>query len=247
MKYLTRWIRRLAVGSVEIKLWHFYHAYAQENKEDIWLPIVEEHVNALRSSGIASKLNKTYIGVVGSESSAEKISKIFRAKGIDNEICAIKSSGWEQITLNKLYEFSLKNDGYVLYTHTKGAGYPDGGRDYHRRVMNEHLIGRWSKNVDLLSSGFCAAGVFFLPGSPENFYEGGVIKELDPNVKRYRGFFAGNFWWCNLEFIKKMGYPSMENRIKAEGWMNNLYDSTDISKYMVYEIPTGESNQVFIR
>ena len=232
---------------MEIKLWHFYHAYAPENQEDIWRPIVEEHVNMLHSSGILSKLNKTYIGVVGGKYSAEKISKIFREKGIDNEICAIKSSGWEQVTLNKLYEFSLKNDGYVLYTHTKGAGYPGGGRDSHRRVMNEHLIRGWSKNAELLSKGFCATGVFFLPGSPESAYKEHIPKELDPNVKRYRGFFAGNFWWCNLEFIKKMGYPSMENRIKAEGWMNNLYDSTDSSEYMVYDIPTGELEEVFIR
>jgi hypothetical protein len=233
---------------MEIKLWHFYHAYAQENQEDIWLPIVEEHVNILDSSGIASKLNKTYIGVVGVKSSADKISAIFKAKGIEHEICAVNDSGWEQVTLNKLYEFSLSNDGYVLYAHTKGAFYPTKVRDSHRRTMSEHLIGRWTENVDLLSKGFCATGLFFLKGSPEPKVkkpDGSVPKEIHPNIKRYRGFFAGNFWWCNLDFIKRMGYPSMENRIKAEGWMNNLYDSTDSFQYMVYDMLPNKLYEIF--
>ena len=225
---------------MKIKLWHFYHAYARKNHENVWLPIVEEHVNILHSSGIASRLDKTYIGVVGSTSDAEKISALFRAKNIEHEICLLADCGWEQVTLNKLYEFSLDNDGYVLYAHTKGAAHPTGVRDYHRRTMNEHLIGSWSKNVDLLSSGFCATGVFFLEGSPESACEERIPKESNPNIKLYRGFFAGNFWWCNLRFIKKMGNPSMENRIKAEAWMNNLYDSTGDIKYQVYDfLPDG--------
>jgi hypothetical protein len=224
-----------------MKLWHFYHAYAQENEEDIWLPIVTDHVNALHSSGITSKLNKTYIGVVGSENSAEKISTMFSAKGVNNEICAISDRGWEQLTLNKLYEFSLKNDGYVLYTHTKGAFYQSKGRDNQRIVMNKHLIERWSENIDLLSQGYCATGIFFLRGSPYSDHS----KECTPmdnttETKHYLGFFAGNFWWCNLDFIKEMGYPSMEDRIKAESWMNNLYYSTDSSKYMVYDLLPGK-------
>ena len=224
-----------------MKLWHFYHACAHEDiEEEVWTSIVNEHVNSLYSSGLALKLSKTYIGVVGSENNAKKISEIFEAKGIEHEICDISKDGWEQVTLNKLYEFSLNNDGYVLYTHTKGAFHQSNERNLHRQIMNENLIDGWSRNVDLLSSGFCATGLFFLRGSPEEpFVDNGENPEpveTNPNIKRHCGFFAGNFWWSNLAFIKDMEYPSMENRFKAEAWMNNLYDSVKGSKYMVYDL-----------
>lgn len=218
--------------------------YAQENREDIWLPIVTEHADALHSSGLSAKLSKTYIGIIGSKSDAKRVSAVFKSNDIKHQICAIGDQGWEQLTQNKLYEFSLNNAGYVLYSHTKGAGYSSELRNSHRRIMNENLIWRWSENVDLLRNRFCATGIFFLRGSPEEpFVNNGeqlLHGETNPCIRRYRGFFAGNFWWSNLSFIKEMGYPSMENRIKAEAWMNNLYDSTDRKKYMVYDmLPDG--------
>lgn len=218
------------------KLWHFYHAYAQDGQEEIWLPIVLEHVNLLRSSNLASKLSKTHIGVVGSKHTSETISTVFDNAGMDHEICALSDFGWEQVTLNELYEFSLDNDGYVLYAHTKGAAHPAGVRDLHRKTMNDHLIEQWQKNIALLSNGFCATGVFFLGGSPEGVCKEPTPVESNPSIKRYRGFFAGNFWWGNLKFIKKMGYPSMENRIKAEAWMNMLYEKNEHGEYMVYDM-----------
>lgn len=230
-----------------MKLWHFYHVYAQENQEDIWLQIVNEHVDALCSSGLAANLTKTYIGVVGTKNSAKRVSAEFRSRGVRHEVCALYDHGWEQVTQNKLYEFSLKNSGYVLYAHTKGASSPSKIRDLHRKTMTECLIGDWVTNTNLLSDGFCASGVFFLRGSPEEpFVDDGKnteIAEDNPSVKRYRGFFAGNFWWGNLAIIRKIGYPSTENRIKAEAWMNNLYDSVDSSKYMVHDaLPGGLGN-----
>lgn len=231
---------------MDVQLWHFYHAYAQDNEEDIWLPIIEEHINSLYLAGVASKLNKTFIGVVGGKSSAEKISALFGEKGIDNEICVLNDCGWEQQTLNKLYEFSLSNDGYVLYAHTKGAFYQSKGRGAHRKKMNEHVIGRWLEHIDLLHQGYCATGVFFLRGSPyfDHSKECELMDKID-KTKRYRGFFAGNFWWCNLDLIKEMGYPTMEDRVGAEEWMNNLYDSTDSSNYMVYDMLPGQFENVF--
>ena len=150
-----------------MKLWHFYHVYARENASNVWIPIVTEHVNFLRFSELGQKFNKTYIGVVGNKVDAEKILTIFTDGGIKCELCAIDDLGWEQLTLNKLYEFSLQNSGYVLYAHTKGAAHQDQTRNTHRRVMNEHLIGKWAEHIDLLSKGFCATGVLFLRGSPE--------------------------------------------------------------------------------
>jgi len=224
-----------------MKLWHFYHACAQDNiEENVWLSIVDEHVNALRSSGLASKLEKTYIGVIGNKNNAKKISKIFEGQGIKHEICALNDLGWEQVTLNKLYEFSLNNDGYVLYAHTKGAFHQGAKKNLHRQIMSKYLIQKWSENIDLLTKGFCATGVFFLRGSPEKPFMANkkelMSSKTHPNIKNYRGFFAGNFWWCNLDLIKEMGYPSIENRIKAEAWMNNLYDSINSDKYMVYDL-----------
>jgi len=232
---------------MEVNLWHFYHAYAQEGKEDVWLPIVNEHVNILHSSNLASKLSKVYIGVVGTKKNANKISALFEAKNIEHEICAINDTGWEQVTLNKLYEFSLENNGYVLYTHTKGAAHPSSTRDSHRETMNEYLIEKWSLNVEILSNGFCASGLFFLGGSPEYAHKEPLPKESNPKVKRYQGFFAGNFWWCNLKFIKNMGYPPVENRIKAEAWMNNLYNSTNHFEYMVYDMLPDKLHETFMK
>jgi len=236
-----------AKSDTKPKLWHFYHAYAPEGKEDIWLPIVTEHANALCLSGLSLSLSKTYVGVIGSESSAKKISAIFNEYGIKHEICDIQNEGWEQVTLNKLYEFSIGNEGYVFYAHTKGAFYATANRHTWRRIMTKYLIGRWSEHVLAISKGFCASGIFFFPSHPEldNSYIHEPVPlaltyDIHASTKYHRGFFAGNFWWCNLGIIKNMGYPSQNSRMDAEAWPNRLKDAVPDGGYMLYDMIPGK-------
>lgn len=35
----------------------------------------------------------------------------------------------------------------------------------------------------------------------------------------HKSFYAGTFWWANLEYIRSLQYPGMEHRWRAEGWI----------------------------
>lgn len=80
-------------------LHHFYHIYADGE----WQEPVEEHLEALRASGLGKEdgfsLN---VGLVGNESNITAVRKFLSNQSIRWAEIASSQEGWEQVTLEVL-------------------------------------------------------------------------------------------------------------------------------------------------
>lgn len=184
-----------------MKVDHFYHLYADgQSSEEAF----DEHFKSLKKSELLNIFNSIKISFIGSE---EKIS-FFKNKlnnyEINYEILKEEKSGYEQVTINKLYEFSLQNDGYVFYAHTKGA--MSNNRDW-RRLMLYYNIIKWRDCLNLLEQGNDTVGCYLVKRT-----------DLSEHVN-HDYFYAGNFWWANLNYIRTLNYPLNDHRYNAEGWI----------------------------
>lgn len=177
-------------------IFHFYHVYADGD----WLKPVKFHLAALEHSGLKNRLDGFFYGIVGSEENRENVKEF-----LPGEIIAEEETGWEQVTLEKLQEFADWNDGKILYAHTKGAwNNTDLGTAWRESMTYDNII-RWREIVPKLDS-YDGAGAFWLQSS-------------EPEHREHRFFFAGNFWWANAHYIRKLPELKYDNRYQAEGWM----------------------------
>jgi hypothetical protein len=62
-----------------------------------------------------------HVGTVGKPENRLKIKEWLKKSNFRGEVSAEENTGFEQVTLNAMFEHSMKNDGYYLYAHTKGA------------------------------------------------------------------------------------------------------------------------------
>lgn len=178
-------------------LYHFYHCYVDGK----WEIPVSEHIEALKASGLYGKLDKFFIGIVGNSQKRNELINFLNNLNIEYEICAQAESGWEQVTLNELYNFSQSNDGCVLYCHTKASNNTTEHGHAWRRGMTDFNIGKWEKYVPKLYEYDAIGGWWTNNGSTR--------------------FFAGTFWWSTFDLIRKLGPPSMSDPWCAETWIGN--------------------------
>lgn len=179
-------------------LHHAYHLYADGNWRTGWL----EHVFAL-SHGLGEKLDTFAVGIVGSpENRANAVSEVLSVPGV--RVVVEADSGYEQETLDWIDSFVDDHDGVVLYTHSKGSGYPSPVSVSWRRTMTFDAVVNWKQCVDLLSSGVDTVGTTWHPASPSY----GPVP-----------YWAGNFWWASASFLRELPPPSREHRYGAEGWI----------------------------
>ena len=125
---------------------------------------------------------------------------ILNVRGINEE------NIYEGQTLDQVYEYAKKNDGYVFYFHSKGVldsffkGFGIFGQDRKwRQYMQKHCVENWRECVKKLDEGYDAVGTHF----DTNYYP-----------------FAGNFWWATTEHIKRL-----ENPLRPE--LYNAYYTKD--------------------
>jgi hypothetical protein len=182
-----------------MELYHFYHIYADGN----WHEPVHEHAKALVTSGLSKSLNKFYIGISGE--STEPLN-VFHQYGLKPELVAQEPETWEQLTLKELWKFSKENSGYVLYAHTKSAAnYTEINIPWRKDMCFHNVIG-WRDCVQYLDDNVDIVGAHYIDEQ----------KEHGPTGQR---FFGGNYWWANLEYIRKLPDLSNENRWAAEVWI----------------------------
>lgn len=184
-----------------MRLLHYYHVY----QADGWERIVNEHINALESSGLFEFVQQVRLGVVGDD--ADLALDMFLSRGIRASLVAKADDGWEQVTLKALYD-GLEDDTLILYAHTKGVANPSALNDAWRQSMTDQLVGNWQNCVRLLEVRGCeAVGCHWL--TPEALSWA--------NVKS--PYFAGNFWWAKSELLRRCGEPLTETRYEAEAWL----------------------------
>lgn len=189
-----------------MKLFHYYHIYADGS----WLPPLAEHIEALKKYDLLKNLEEIKIGIVGEEQERNFIKEWLTNKNVNYNVVAEDGIGWEQVTLNKLYEDSTKLDGYVLYAHTKGsANRSNPENSLWRKTMCYYNVVKWKDCIDSLKDND-ACGIFWINTN-------GL--EDHPEHKNSKWFFAGNYWWTSMSHIKTLPPPLNNNRYEAEGWV----------------------------
>ena len=197
-----------------IKLFHFYHIYADGD----WKDIVNEHIEVIKKYGLYDRLSFFGIGIVGNSTNIQKVKNFLSNVNI-NYTLVFESNGdttnqWEQETLDKLLDYCKENSGYVLYAHTKGAAYNYQVSKNWRKEMTLHNIANWKDSISHLKS-YDAVGCYWCT--------------TEKNGEQVTSpFFGGNFWWANTSFIKTLSYPKRDNRFDAEGWLGY---KTNINTY----------------
>lgn len=185
-----------------MKLAHFYHVFADG---DFVTPL-REHLDALDRSGLRSQLDKFFIGIVGSKENRMRV-----LDEVAVTVIAEAETGWEQVTLKKLHEYSKRNIGAVFYAHTKGAWSQSELARQWRVSMTKNTVTRWQECVHALKSVQAVGPYWLLSQEPEHV--------------NHNYFFAGNFWWARTDYVKTLPPLKNETRFDAEGWIG-LNDPT---------------------
>lgn len=179
----------------------FYHVYA----DGAWQEPVAEHLAALETSGLGAALDVRVAGVVGS---ARNCQAAITALGPGWQIAATASTGHEEVTLRQLRAFA-ELDGKVLYAHTKGASDPSRRNILWRRRMTHYCTAGWERIAAALDTHDCA-GPHWL--TAEQYWG-------EPSPP-WKAWFAGNFWWANLSWLRRLPMPGGGDRFAAERWIS---------------------------
>ena len=179
---------------------HFYHVWADGGWEDP----VAEHLAALDESGLGAALDVKAAGVVGRP---ENCQAAIEALGPAWQIAATADAGHEEVTLRRLHEFAAL-DGKAFYAHTKGAADPSRANVLWRRRMTACCAGGWERAVTALDDYDCAG--------PHWLTAMGYWERPSPP---WGCWFAGNFWWANLAYLRRLPVPAGPDRFAAERWI----------------------------
>lgn len=194
-------------------LYHWYHVYADGD----WKPMVDEHAFALQRYGLYENLTEMFVGFVGSKANISEAKEYLVNKGLEFTVCAEKRKGWEQVTQDQIWEFSLTHDGLCLYAHTKGSANPSPVTDGWRRYMTWYNVCDWVTPRQHLLNGKRAAGCYWV-----DVRNRGVEFQAHPHPPYSVGYFAGTFWWTHLSELRAGDPPMTVSRFDAEHWIGKL-------------------------
>lgn len=179
-----------------MKLTHFYHVFADGD----WRTPARDHFIALEKSNLIEHLDSIRLGIVGSEANREQVKT-----ELPGLVVAESETGWEQVTLNKAHDFAQSDDGAIFYAHTKGAFALSEFAARWRVSMIHDTVTRWRECVEALET-VEAVGAFWLKSPQAEHADHGF-------------FFAGNFWWAQSAYLRKLEPVRNEHRYQAEGWI----------------------------
>lgn len=194
------------------KIHHFYHIYAS----GMWETPAVEHVRALNESGLMSQISTFNFGLVGKREDQDRVEKFLEENFPTINIVARAEEGFEQETMDAIYDYAKDHTGYVLYAHTKNAMNLNDLHVKWRKSMTYFTVMRWKECIELMDDGYNAVGSHYLKITPE-----ALVQEFGYD-KSYHGLFAGTFWWTDLEYIKKFPKVGRNSRFDAEYWISNL-------------------------
>lgn len=207
---------------------HAYHVFAAGN----WARPVTEHCKALVDYGLYDVLDTFMVGFVGTDAEIAAVRCTLDVLTPNYQVAATASEGWEQVTLNALYDFAQDHDGIVSYSHTKGASRNNPVDLPWRRMMEYHNIVNWQKPVAALEAGASIAGCYWVQGGPSSRPGFG-----------HGGMFGGNYWTTTCELLRQNVAPDNGCRHAAEHWLGQLSEVTplvDDTIYNMVALPIGD-------
>jgi hypothetical protein len=195
-------------------VWHFYHCYAAGS---CLLPLTE-HCRALTQYGLRDELAGLFVGFVGSDPEIDLARGALDSMLPGWQEIARAETGWEQVTLDAMYDFVQTHDGPVSYAHTKGASRNEGVDLQWRRGMTYHNFVTWQRAVAALDAGKTIVGCNWICGGASSVPGYGT-----------GGMFGGNFWWVKAEDLRRNVPPGHESRYAAEHWLGQLSEVMPIT------------------
>lgn len=203
---------------------HFYHIYAAGT----WQEPVTEHCRALTQYGLYDELDGLFVGFVGNTEQIDAARSTLDVLVPRWREVARAVDGWEQVTLDAMYDFVQDHDGLVSYAHTKGASRNDPIDGPWRRAMTYHNIVEWRRPVEALKAGKSIAGSHWHTGGPSSVPGYGT-----------GGMFGGNFFWTRAELLRQNVPPGHESRFAAEHWLGQLSEVMPITEATIEDLCPG--------
>jgi hypothetical protein len=204
-----------------------YHIYCFNDYKNIFI----EQLARFLISGLYEWCDVVEVTAIGNEKDFEYLDSILK---IYSKISLnfYKDNKQEFYAINKIWEYSQKNEGVVLYFHTKGvwnnftntenkevSELKNKSVHFWREIMEYFLIDQYKACLNEL----------------QNFDHCGVTCNSDTGVNGY----WGNFWWCNLSYIRANPKLSYINRWSCEAWLNKN------RRYKAFEFFHFEYNPYF--
>ena len=225
----------------------FYHLFIPD-VSTTWTWWVDEQMSLLKSTGLADvstvnmcitlplgicdeKKDVRYDGLV-----INYITENYPFVNILNVRGTHEENLFEGQTVSQLYQYCLKNDGYVFYFHNKGMSsyathIPYCLKDW-RHYMQYFNIERWQDCVAKLEEGYDCAGVSWIKRED-------LAGDIPTEGKRYIGnHFSGNYWWARNDYIRRLPDP-----LKVEDYVHvpSMMDHFKTYRY-AFELWIGDEN-----
>jgi hypothetical protein len=182
-----------------------YHVYCVGN----YLEIVTQQLNRLKTSGLynwCDKLEITCINTSGNFNDVEELVKDLDKVNLNK----FTANSYEYEGINKVWEYSQKYCGKLLYFHTKGVS------NTYTTLENLQESPRKKKGI----SWWKETMEHFLI---DNYQE--CLQKLDKydqcGLTNNDKWWWGNFWWANLSFINLNSKPFGGDRWYFEAWLNH--------------------------
>ena len=213
------------------KIYHFYHVYA----DGVWQPMLDDHIHILKKYNLYENLSFFGVGIVGSKPNIQLVKTFLEEKNINYNL--VFESGdacenqYEQETLDQIKEFCQDNEGFVLYTHTKGAA---NNFEVHRRwrkSMNYYNVVKWRDAILHLEENDITGCHWLTP------------EKDGPQVTS--PFFGGNFWWARTDYINTLNKPKRNTRWDAEGWIGEGLNIKAYDMCPGWPSPATFANEIF--
>lgn len=194
--------------------------------------IVTEQMSLLKRSGLENAATEIIIGINDGGDSKEIAQWLFPR--LSKKVFHGLQSRAENLTIVEIEKWAPTHPNWnVLYFHSKGAthsadsAYGNNVSAPWRRAMMNHLVANWRQCVTDLES-VESVGCHFM----RNLADG------------TQNIWAGNFFWCNSNFlatlpsiyerdrIKVSGIASAESRFEAEVWIGNGKRCPTVKEYL---------------
>jgi hypothetical protein len=195
-----------------------------------WQMCVPDHIRALTNYGLYENLASLNIGFVGNPTNIVMAQEYLALHNINYNVAATAPGGWEQVTLDPLYEMAVQDqDAYYVYAHTKGAANFAPVNEVWRNGMTRVNIVEWERAVQVLDEGYTTAGCHYYPNNFDN-----------PNP-----FWGGNFWWATGKHIAMLGICENDYRHRAEAWVGKIHGDPFYKQYDLWPVGIGTVPQSF--
>jgi len=190
-----------------VPIYIFYHIGAIDKD---YQTIVNDQVLLLRNTGLYQRADRIFYSIVGNLN--VNLPSKFE--------CVYKESKFEigELPMIEIIRNKAKQENFkCLYFHTKGSSsnYQNHKRENQeswRKYLEYFCIEKWKANLMLLET-----------------YDTVGTSLILSNIRWYKNHYAGNFWWANSSYLKKLSNVNdidSEGKFKAEMWLlSNKADS----------------------